>query len=150
MSIHPRRHLISTLCALLAPGLAGASAQVPTPGERGPQIQAAAQAIGQAVREVQRLPGAFPAVSAVVVHGEETPLLLARGELHAGHARTADANSRFYIASQTKSFVGLLAVELDAQGVLPLSTTLAEVWPGLRLPSPAEPADISLADLLAH
>lgn len=150
MSIHPRRHLISTLCALLALGLASASAQVPTPGERGPRIQAAAQAIGQAVREVHRLPGAFPAVSAVVVHGDETPLLLARGALHAGQARTADANSRFYIASQTKSFVGLLAVELDAQGVLPLSTTLAEVWPGLRLPSPTEPARITLADLLSH
>lgn len=150
MSIHPRRHLISTLCALLALGLAGASAKMPTPGERGPRIQAAAQAIGQAVREVQRLPGAFPAASAVVVHGDETPLLLAQGALHAGQALTADANSRFYIASQTKSFVGLLAVELDAQGVLPLSTTLAEVWPGLRLPSPTEPARITLADLLSH
>jgi len=113
-------------------------------------IEAAAQAIGEAVREVHRVPGAFPAVSAVVVHGEETPLLLAQGALRAGHGTTADASSRFYIASQTKSFVGLLAVELDAQGVLPLSTTLAEVWPELRLPAPAEPARITIADLLTH
>lgn len=138
------------LCALLALGLSNAWAHAPPDREHAARIEATAAAIGGAVREVHRLPGAFPAVSAVVVHGEETPLLLVQGALHADHGGAADANSRFYIASQTKSFVGLLAVELDAQNVLPLSTTLAEVWPELRLPAPAEPAHITLADLLSH
>ncbi len=150
MHTQPADRIVGALCALLALGLPSVSPQALPHAEHQAHIQAAAAAIDDAVREVQRVPGAFPAVSAVVVHGEATPLLLARGELHAGHAHRADANSRFYIASQTKSFVGLLAVELDARGTLPLSTTLAEVWPELRLPAPAEPARITLADLLSH
>lgn len=147
-----RHPALAALCALLVLVLA-LSAQSIRAEPEAPQnagIEAAAAAISDAVREAQRMPGAFPAASAVVVSGEETPLLLAQGALRAGHGDAADANARFYIASQTKSFVGLLAVELDAQGVLPLSTTLAEVWPDLRLPSPAEPARITLTDLLSH
>lgn len=141
---------LATLFALLVLALPVPSTRAESRGEPKSNIQAAATAIGEAVREVHRVPGAFPAVSVVVVHGEATPLLLAQGALRAGHDTMADANSRFYIASQTKSFVGLLAAELDAQGALPLSTTLAEVWPELRLPAPAEPARITLADLLSH
>lgn len=152
MPISRRHPAPAALCALLLLVLAHAAPAIHAE-PNSPQsaaIETAAAAIGDAVREVHRLPGAFPAVSVVVVHSEATPLLLAQGPLHAGHETMADANSRFYIASQTKSFVGLLAVELDAQGVLPLSTTLAEVWPGLRLPSPAEPERITLVDLLTH
>ncbi len=141
---------LCTLFALLDLALPGPSTRAESRGEQMSHVEATAQAIGDAVREVHRVPGAFPAISAVVVHGEETPLLLAQGALHADDGGAADANSRFYIASQTKSFIGLLAVELDAKGVLPLSTTLAEVWPDLRLLSPAEPARITLADLLSH
>jgi CubicO group peptidase (beta-lactamase class C family) len=150
MRTSDRHSGLATLCALLFFALPAPSTYAKPNAPQNAGIDAAAAAIGDAVREVHRLPGAFPAVSVVVVHGEAAPLLLAQGPLRAGHGTLADANSRFYIASQTKSFVGLMAVELDAQGVLPLSTTLAEVWPDLRLPSPAEPARITLADLLSH
>lgn len=152
MHISNRHPAHAVLCAqlFLVLALSAPSIHAKPNAPQTADIEAAAQAIGEAVREVHRVPGAFPAVSAVVVHGEETPLLLAQGALHADDGGAADASSRFYIASQTKSFVGLLAAELDAQGVLPLSTTLAEVWPALRLPAPAEPARITLADLLSH
>jgi len=150
MRTQPRRALATALCTLLSIGLTSTLTSARAQAESDALIDVAARAVGDTVREVQRVPGAFPAASVVVVHGEATPLLLAQGELRAGQADTVDANTRFYIASQTKSFVGLLAVELDAQGVLPLSTTLAEVWPDLQLPSPAEPTRITLADLLSH
>jgi CubicO group peptidase (beta-lactamase class C family) len=150
MTLHARWSYLCMLCTLFALTETVAPARAKSLDAQTEQLETAARAIGEAVSEVHRLPGAFPAVSAVVVHGETTPLLLAQGELQAGQGASADANSRFYIASQTKSFVGLLAVELDAQGVLPLATTLADLWPDLRLPAPAEPARITLADLLSH
>ena len=72
------------------------------------------------------------------------------GRAAADRDAPADARTRFYIASQTKSFMGLLAATLDARGTFPLSTTLADVWPDLRLPMPADPRRISMADLLSH
>ena len=105
--------------------------------------------IGQVLDAVMRVSGGAPAMAAVVVQGD-AEWIDVRGRVRAGHDPAADADTRFYIASQTKSFLGLLAAVLDARGVLPLSRTLAEVWPGLRLPPPADPRRISMADLLSH
>ena len=105
--------------------------------------------IGQVLDAVMRVSGGAPAMAAVVVQGD-AEWIDVRGRVRAGHDPAADADTRFYIASQTKSFLGLLAAVLDARGVLPLSRTLAEVWPGLRLPPPADPRRITMADLLSH
>ncbi|HKO57703.1 MAG TPA: serine hydrolase domain-containing protein, partial [Thermoanaerobaculia bacterium] len=55
------------------------------------------------------------------------------------------SNTRFYIASSTKSFnalAALLTIDIDA----PLDETL----PKLRLPPPLDPARMSLRDLMTH
>jgi CubicO group peptidase (beta-lactamase class C family) len=134
------------LVLLLAASPVLAAADVPqiTP------VQAAAVRIRHMLEQVQRVPGSFPAVAAVVVEGDTTPLLYVNGLAHAGTGVRADHATLFYVASQTKSFMGLLAAQLDTEGVLPLDTTLAQVWPKLRLPAPADPAAITLADLLSH
>jgi CubicO group peptidase (beta-lactamase class C family) len=106
--------------------------------------------MAQALESVRRVPGAFPAVSAVIVQGEAAPWIFVRGRAHAGVDVPADAGTRFYIASQTKSFMGLLGAVLDRKGVLRLDTTLASIWPSLQLPAPADPHRITLADLLSH
>jgi CubicO group peptidase (beta-lactamase class C family) len=116
-----------------------------------PQVQSAADALGTTLVDLQAIPGAFPAASAVVVQGGATPLRYVEGIAHVGErGGGVDAHTRFYIASQTKSFMALLAAHLDEAGVLPLDTTLAQVWPQLALPAPADPAKITLADLLSH
>lgn len=114
------------------------------------RVRTAAGGVRDALASIQAVPGAFPAVSAVVVHGDATPLLYVRGVARAGEPGEVDRHTRFYIASQTKSFLALLAAHLDETGVLPLETTLAQVWPQLALPAPADPAKITLADLLSH
>jgi CubicO group peptidase (beta-lactamase class C family) len=114
------------------------------------QVRAAAVGIRDALASIQPIPGAFPAVAAVVVHGDATPLLYVHGTAHAGEPGEVDRHTRFYIASQTKSFLALLAAHLDVTGELPLATTLAQVWPQLALPAPADPATITLGDLLSH
>jgi CubicO group peptidase (beta-lactamase class C family) len=50
----------------------------------------------------------------------------------------------------TKPFTGLLAARLDREGILPVSTPLAAVWPGLTLPAPADAATRPFSRLLSH
>ena len=106
--------------------------------------------IQDAVDAVLRVPGGAPAMAAVIVQGDAAPWIHAVGTARANVAAPVDADTRFYIASQTKSFMGLLGAMLDVRGEFALSTTLAEVWPGLRLPVPADPRQISMSDLLSH
>ena len=112
------------------------------------------QPIARALDAALASPGAFPAVSAVIVQADAAPWIHVRGTRRADADATADAvadeRTLFYIASQTKSFIGLLGAVLDRKGVLPLDTTLADIWPALRLPVPADPARITMSDLLSH
>lgn len=113
-------------------------------------IREAAAQIGHALEAVQRTPGSFPAFSVVIVHGTDAPLIEVHGRARADRPAPADRHTLFYIASQTKSFIGLLAAILDRKGVLKLDTTLAQVWPSLKLPAPADPGRITMSDLLSH
>ena len=79
---------------------------------------------------------AFPPGAAVImVTGDGRRYVRVHGELKAGSGNAATEESAFYIASMTKAYAGLLAVRLDAEGLLPLRTTLADVWPDVRLPA---------------
>lgn len=136
-----------------APAAVAAPAGKPAPaGHVAPTL---VQPIQRALDAAQNTPGAFPAVSAAIVQGEATPWIHVRGarrvDAVAGTAvDVADDDTLFYIASQTKSFMGLLGAVLDRKGVLPLDTTLAGIWPELRLPAPADPGRITMSDLLSH
>jgi len=61
-------------------------------------------------------------------------------------AGAATVASRFDYASLTKPFVATLALVLDAEGVLPLSTRIGEIWPAADPRLGRKP----LADLLRH
>jgi CubicO group peptidase (beta-lactamase class C family) len=92
-----------------------------------------------------------PGTAVVVVTGDGRRYIRVHGETKAGSGYAVTADSAFYIASMTKAYVGLLAARLDAEGVLPLATTLAEVWPGLKLPEGGRQANaVRLRDLLVH
>jgi CubicO group peptidase (beta-lactamase class C family) len=133
--------------ALLAPLLATAAQPKPGAARVDPALT---QPLREALDAALRVPGGTPAMAAVVVQGEAAPWIEVRGAVRADRDVPADADTRFYIASQTKSFVGLLGAVLDARGVFPLSRTLADVWPTLTLPAPADPRRITMADLLSH
>ena len=130
-----RKRLVPLLL-MLAPlwagsGLAAASSE--TAHAVDPALTAP---IRQTLDALMRVPGGTPAMAAVIVQGD-AGWIDVRGRVRAYRDGLADADTRFYIASQTKSFIGLLAAVLDARGEFPLSRTLAEVWPDLRLPPPA-------------
>ena len=92
-----------------------------------------------------------PGSAVIVVTADGRRYVRVHGEAKAGSGYAVTADTAFYIASMTKAYVGLLAARLDADGVLPLNTTLSAVWPGLQLPRVSRHADaISLRDLLVH
>ena len=56
----------------------------------------------------------------------------------------------FYIASSTKSYVGMAASVLAARGELDLDAPISRYLPGLRLPEPLSPDSITVRALLTH
>jgi CubicO group peptidase (beta-lactamase class C family) len=151
MPFHRRQGAFAASLLSVSLSAAGATPLPQAPAGVSPALTAP---IARALDAAQAVPGAFPAVSAVIVQGDAAPWIHARGprrgDAGAGTQADVDADTLFYIASQTKSFMGLLAAVLDRTGVLPLDTTLADVWPGLRLPAPADPRRITMDDLLSH
>ena len=77
------------------------------------------------------------------------PVVDVRGVANVETGQSADADTPFYIASMTKAFVGLMAVRLDMDGTLPLETTLAEIYPGMRVEG-VDLSQVTLRDALSH
>jgi len=72
------------------------------------------------------------------------------GTLGEGENLPAEATSEFYIASMTKAYMGLLAAQLDLDGILSLDSTLADHWPDLQMPGDVPASEITLRDLITH
>ncbi|WP_269791358.1 serine hydrolase domain-containing protein [Stenotrophomonas sp. Iso1] len=96
------------------------------------------------------IPELGPGYAVVVVDRERQLLGYVRGTRNAASGAPLTMATPMYIASQTKSYMGLLAELLDQRGVLRLDSTLVEHWPQLRLPDGVDPAAWTLADLLNH
>ncbi len=110
----------------------------------------AAEQLRPVLDRISSLRESFPGIGAVLVTEDQSPLIYVHGVTRPENGTPVTPDTPFYIASQTKSYIGLLAARLDREGVLPLSTSLADVWPQLTLPTPADPRHITLRDLLVH
>ncbi|HYF53245.1 MAG TPA: serine hydrolase domain-containing protein, partial [Salinarimonas sp.] len=99
---------------------------------------------------LQADPSAPPAFALVVVHKGRVVMERVKGARDQRTGAPLTLDTPIYTASVTKSPVGLLAAQLDAKGLLPLGTTLAEVWPGLRLATGQDPAWITARSFLSH
>ena len=102
------------------------------------------------IERLRKDPSVPPGFAIVVVEGNNTVFERAYGtrDLRTNDPLTLDAP--VYTASTTKSFVGLLAAQLDAAGVLPLNATLRDVWSAISLPPPLNPAKVTARALLSH
>lgn len=152
-----RRPILTLLLAAtaLAGPLAGSPVLAQAPAASAPASDAdfrrAAGIVLDLARAAAAQPGASPALSVVLVRRGEAPVIWTHGRLSADPTAPAvDADTPFYVASQTKAFMGLLAVKLDAEGVFDLDRTIADVWPEVALPTGANPAAITFRQLLSH
>ena len=137
------RPVVCALCAL-APAVAQAQ---PITAQ---QLAATKALVTRAVDEVVEVPGGIAGYSVVIAADGEPDFILTRGFANAATKETVTPYTAFYIASQTKSYTGLLAAQLDRKKVLPLDTTLATIWPDMRLPFPIESSKVTLRQLLSH
>ncbi len=106
--------------------------------------------IAEFVAAAGKARGAPPSYAVVVVSGGRAMHFTSGRAGWPAETHGVDAHSSFYIASVTKSYVGLLAAKLDREGVFRLDTTIADAWPELRLPEEADARKITLRDLLSH
>lgn len=94
--------------------------------------------------------GAVPGLALSVVHRDSLLFEDAWGERDVEHGLPVTPETGFYIASSTKSYVGLLTALLDHDGVLDLDAPLTACIPDLELNGAADPGEQTLRDQLRH
>jgi CubicO group peptidase (beta-lactamase class C family) len=112
--------------------------------------RAYAAAMTRFVDGLRATPNAPPGTVVVVTLRGETLFARASGYRNLATGARMTLDTPVYNASLTKSYTGLLAAMLDADGTLPLSTSLADIWPNLRLPGALDPRTIRTPQLLSH
>src|SRR5437868_14395074 len=102
------------------------------------RLAATTSLVARTVDELIKVPGGIAGYGVVIAAEGAPDYFLMRGVANALTKEPVTADTAFYIASQTKSYTGLLAAKLDREGVLPLDTTLGRALPRLRLPSASD------------
>ncbi|EAY27086.1 beta-lactamase, putative [Microscilla marina ATCC 23134] len=92
----------------------------------------------------------LPSISVVVVKGDRPVFMKSYGYADIAHKVKAQNNTPYYIASSTKSFMGMAAAILDHQGKVNLNATLAESMPSIKFDASVKADQVKLRDLLTH
>ena len=92
----------------------------------------------------------MPALSVAVATSTGPIYAAAHGRADVEAGVPAGADTRFYIASSTKSFVGLTMALLDARGAIDLDWTLAELAPDIAFRPELRANEVTLRRLLNH
>jgi CubicO group peptidase (beta-lactamase class C family) len=100
-------------------------------------------------RSLTRLPS-IPAVSIAVTKSSGPIYLKAFGKSDIEADVAATPNTRFYIASSTKSYLALALALMERRGELNLNWTLAELAPDTRFPPELRASEVTLRHLLSH
>jgi CubicO group peptidase (beta-lactamase class C family) len=115
-----------------------------------PTPRAYSGALADFVQRLRATPNAPPGTVVLVTQGARTVFAGAYGYRNLATRDPMTLDTPVYNASLTKSYTGLLAAMLDADGTLPLSTSMADIWPDLRLPGSLDPRRITVPQLLSH
>lgn len=91
-----------------------------------------------------------PGLSIAVVRGDEVLLARGFGKRDVENDLPADADTMYYIASSTKSFVALAVQILAEEGRIDLDGPVARYLPRFRLATEEATATITVRDLLSH
>jgi CubicO group peptidase (beta-lactamase class C family) len=91
----------------------------------------------------------LPSVGIVVVKDDKPIFIRAYGLANKENGTKADANTLYYIASATKSYMALAAALLDREGKIKLSDPVTKYAPGVKFKN-AIPDKVTVKDLLTH
>jgi CubicO group peptidase (beta-lactamase class C family) len=92
----------------------------------------------------------IPAISVAVARSDGPIYVKAFGRADIERGIPATADTRFYIASSTKSFVALAMALLERKGAIDLDWTLAELAPGVAFAPEIRAGEVTLRHLLSH
>jgi CubicO group peptidase (beta-lactamase class C family) len=106
--------------------------------------------LGRYFDRLREDPNAPPGFVVVVVQGDQTIFARAYGTRDVRTMAPLTLDNAMYTGSTTKAYTGLLAAELDRRGLVPLSTSLKDLWPELRLPNGIDPAAVTAIKFLSH
>ena len=124
---------------------AAAAGPTPTVGQQDPIVRD----VESFVAEVQKL-GIAPGLAVTIVSGDEVLLDTVYGTADAKGGRAATPDTRFYLASSTKSFTALAVALLAHEEKLDLAAPLSGFFPGIKLARPLSLDNLTLRDLLTH
>lgn len=92
----------------------------------------------------------IPSLSIAVVKDGKPFFMKSYGLSDVEKGTKASSKTAYYIASATKSFVGLLALKLSQKGILDLNTPITEYAPIKNFKNKSVFKGISITDLLSH
>jgi CubicO group peptidase (beta-lactamase class C family) len=101
---------------------------------------------------IRRTLAAFPEIPGaeiVVVSGDKPIFMRAYGLSNKESGTRATTDTLFYIASSTKSFMGLAASLLDREGAIRFDDPVTKYTPGIAFKTDI-PAEVTVRDLLTH
>jgi len=101
------------------------------------------------IRRAMDRVGVVPGLSIAVVDGDEAVLTAGYGVADLATRVPVDADTRFYIASSTKSFTALAIAAMAVRGEVDLETPIA-AWSNVSGAPSDLFANVSLMDLLSH
>ena len=134
-----RRHAVAMTAALfLVPGAAVAQDR--------DDVRADVDAfIREALSEIEVVPG----LAIAIVDGDDAVMVAGYGVADLATGAPVDADTRFYIASSTKSFTALAIAAMAARGEVELDAPLAH-WAAPNGMADTLASTVSLTDLLSH
>lgn len=116
--------------------------------ELDPNVYESGQKIVEFIESIDVL---GPGYGFVLVTEDDVVVNYAEGLRNYATGEPLTIDTPMYIASQTKSYTGLLASILHQEGVLDLGTPLATYWPEEHvLPGDVDLEELTLRDLLTH
>jgi CubicO group peptidase (beta-lactamase class C family) len=102
--------------------------------------------MGESLRRV----ASIPAVSVAISRSDGPIYVRAFGKADIERNIQATPHTRFYIASSTKSYVGLAFALLDRRHLIDLDWTLAELAPDVQFTPELRASEVTLRHLLSH
>ncbi len=142
--------LAAAACLALAASAAAAQPARPSQARATPDLRRFAADYEAFLADmVARFPD-LPSLTVVVTRSNGTVFARSFGRADIATGRAATPDTLYYIASSTKSFLGLAMAQLAARGEISLDWTLAELAPDVHF-SPDIHADrVTLRHLLSH
>ncbi|MCS6625503.1 serine hydrolase [Roseibacterium beibuensis] len=133
----------------LAALTAAAVLLAPAPAAAGSDADRFRTDVDAFIRRAMDQVGVVPGLSIAVVEGEDALLRAGYGVADIETGVPVDADTRFYIASSTKSFTALAIAAMGARGEVDLEAPIA-AWSSVSGPPADLFANVSLTDLLSH